>query len=36
MGTNQRPNGSRGLYALWRNSSKLIDAQAVRVLIGLA
>ncbi len=34
--TNNRPTGQRGLYAYWRNGSKLIDASATVVLIGLA
>jgi HK97 family phage major capsid protein len=34
--TNNRPTGQRGLYMYFRNSSKLIDAEATRVLIGLA
>ena len=36
VGTNHRPTGQRGLYAFWRNSSKVIDAGAFRFLIGLA
>jgi hypothetical protein len=36
VGTNHRPTGQRGLYSFWRNSSKLIDANATRVLIGIA
>jgi HK97 family phage major capsid protein len=34
--TNNRPTGQRGLYMYFRNSSKLIDASATVVLIGLA
>lgn len=34
--TNNRPTGQRGLYAYWRNGSKVVDANAFRVLIGLA
>jgi HK97 family phage major capsid protein len=34
--TNNRPTGQRGLFAYWRNSSKVFDAEAFRVLIGLA
>jgi HK97 family phage major capsid protein len=36
FGTNHRPTGSRGLYAFWRNSSKVIDSNAFRVLLGVA
>jgi HK97 family phage major capsid protein len=36
VGTNHRPTGQRGLYAFWRNGSKVVDAGAFRVLIGLA
>jgi HK97 family phage major capsid protein len=36
VGTNPRPTGQRGLYSFWRNSSKVIDANAFRVLIGIA
>jgi HK97 family phage major capsid protein len=36
FGASQRPTGQRGLFAYWRNSSKLIDANAIRVLIGIA
>lgn len=36
VGTNHRPTGQRGLYSFWRNSSKLIDVNATRVLIGIA
>jgi HK97 family phage major capsid protein len=36
FGTNHRPTGSRGLYAFWRNGAKVVDANAFRVLIGLA
>ena len=28
------PNGMRGLYAYWRNSSGVVDANALRVLTG--
>lgn len=34
--TNNRPTGQRGLYMYFRNSSKVIDADAFRVLIGMA
>jgi HK97 family phage major capsid protein len=34
--TNNWPTGQRGLYCYFRNSSKVIDADAFRVLIGLA
>jgi HK97 family phage major capsid protein len=33
FGTNQRPTGSRGFYAYWRNTSKVLDANAFRVLV---
>lgn len=36
VGTNHRPTGQRGLYAFWRNGAKVVDANAGRVLIGLA
>lgn len=36
FGANQRPTGQRGLYAFWRNGSKVVDANAFRVLIGIA
>jgi HK97 family phage major capsid protein/HK97 family phage prohead protease len=36
FGSNQRPTGQRGLYAYWRNGSKVVDANAFRVLIGIA
>ncbi len=36
VGTNHRPTGQRGLYAFWRNGAKVVDANAFRVLIGLA
>lgn len=31
--TNNRPTGQRGLYAYWRNGSKVVDANAFRVLV---
>lgn len=36
VGTNHRPTGQRGLYAYFRNGSKVLDANAFRVLIGSA
>ncbi len=36
VGTNHRPTGQRGLYCYFRNSSKVVDSNAGRVLIGLA
>lgn len=33
---NHRPTGQRGLYMYFRNSSKVIDANAFRALIGIA
>jgi HK97 family phage major capsid protein/HK97 family phage prohead protease len=35
FGANQRPTGQRGLYAFWRNGSKVVDANAFRVLLGI-
>jgi HK97 family phage major capsid protein len=35
-GTLTLPTGQRGLYAFWRNGSKVVDANGFRVLIGLA
>ena len=35
LGANRRPTGERGLYAFWRNGSKVINADAFRVLIGI-
>jgi HK97 family phage major capsid protein len=32
FGTNRMPTGQSGLYAFWRNSSKVVDANAFRVL----
>lgn len=34
--TQPRPTGQRGFYAHWRNNSKVVDADAVRVLKGKA
>jgi HK97 family phage major capsid protein len=34
MGSNQRPTGQRGIYAMWRNTSKVLDANAFRVLVA--
>ena len=36
VGTNHRPTGQRGLYAYFRNGAKVVDANAFRVLIGIA
>jgi HK97 family phage major capsid protein/HK97 family phage prohead protease len=36
VGTNHRPTGQRGLYAYWRNGSKVVDANAFRALLGVA
>ena len=33
VGTNHRPTGQRGLFAIWRNSSAVLDANAFRVLV---
>jgi HK97 family phage major capsid protein/HK97 family phage prohead protease len=33
FGTNQRPTGQRGLYAYWRNTSKVLSAKAFKVLV---
>lgn len=32
--SNNRPSGQRGLYAIWRNSSKVLDPNAFRLLEG--
>jgi HK97 family phage major capsid protein len=34
IGSNQRPMGQRGIYAMWRNTSKVLDANAFRVLVA--
>lgn len=34
FGTNHRPTGQRGIYAYWRNGSKVVDANAFRALLG--
>jgi HK97 family phage major capsid protein len=34
MGSNQRPVGQRALYAMWRNTAKVLDANAFRVLVA--
>jgi predicted phage gp36 major capsid-like protein len=31
---NMRPMGQRGIYAMWRNTSKVLDANAFRVLVA--
>ncbi len=36
VGTNHRPTGQRGLYAYFRNGAKVVDANAFRVLLGVA
>jgi HK97 family phage major capsid protein len=33
MGPNRRPTGSRGLYAYWRNSSAVLNPEALRAII---
>jgi predicted phage gp36 major capsid-like protein len=33
FGANRRPTGQRGFYAYWRNSAKVLDANAFRVLV---
>ncbi len=33
FGENQRPTGQRGLYAIWRNDSKILVDNAFRVLV---
>jgi HK97 family phage major capsid protein/HK97 family phage prohead protease len=33
---NNRPSGQRGLYAIWRNSSKVLDPNAFRLVKGKA
>src|SRR5690606_6995197 len=32
FGSNQRPTGQRGIYAVWRNNSKILTDNAFRVL----
>jgi predicted phage gp36 major capsid-like protein len=32
FGTNGRPTGQRGLYALWRNNSIILNPNSFRVL----
>ena len=34
VGAAFRPTGQRGLLALWRNTSRLFDANAFRVLVS--
>lgn len=36
FGANQRPTGQRGLYAMWRNNSKILTDAAFRVLFKAA
>lgn len=36
FGTSHRPTGQRGIYAFWRNSAKVVDANAFRALLGTA
>ena len=33
MGTSRRPTGQRGFYAFWRNTTKVLAANAFRVLV---
>lgn len=33
VGTNHRPTGQRGMYAIWRNSAKVLNANGFRVLV---
>ena len=33
FGANQRPTGQRGLYAIWRNDSKILVPNAFRILV---
>lgn len=35
FGENRRPTGQRGFYAIWRNTSKVVDANAFRKLKAL-
>lgn len=35
FGANRRPTGERGLFAYWRNGAKVVDANALRALIGV-
>lgn len=34
FGPNGRPTGQRGIYAIWRNGSKVLRPEAVRVLVA--
>jgi HK97 family phage major capsid protein len=34
MGSNQRPTGQRAIYCMWRNTSKVLDPAAFRVLVA--
>ena len=36
FGANRRPTGQRGLYMIFRNSSKPVDVNVARVLLGIA
>lgn len=36
VGTNHRPTGQRGLYAYFRNGSKVVDANGFRLMVGIA
>jgi predicted phage gp36 major capsid-like protein len=36
FGANRRPTGQRGLYAFWRNNSKVLVDNAFRVLFKAA
>jgi hypothetical protein len=33
FGSNRRPTGQRGIFAIWRNNSKVLSAAAFRVLV---
>lgn len=35
-GSNRMPTGQRGLYCYWRNGAKVVDPNAIRVLLGIA
>ena len=34
FGPGLRPTGQRGIYAIWRNTSKILDPAAFRVLVA--
>lgn len=36
LGSNRRPTGQRGIYAIWRNTAGVLSANAFRVLVSKA